>query len=98
MAMPMETERLLLRDFFEEDWRAVHEYGSDPEVIRYLPWGPNTEEDSRDFIRRSIAIQNESPRRRFEMGIVLKEEDRLIGAAVSSRTIQRIERETWGTS
>ena len=79
MAMPMETERLLLRDFVVEDWRAVHEYGSDPEVVRYLPWGPNTEEDSRDFIRRSIAIQKEDPRRRFEIGIVLKEEGRLIG-------------------
>jgi ribosomal-protein-alanine N-acetyltransferase len=79
MAMPIETERLLLRDFVEADWRALHEYGSNPEVVRYLPWGPNTEEDSRDFIRRSIEIQNESPRRRFEIGIVLKEEDRLIG-------------------
>jgi RimJ/RimL family protein N-acetyltransferase len=79
MVMPIETERLLLRDFVEEDWRAVHEYGSDPEVVRYLPWGPNTEGDSRDFISRSIAIQSESPRRRFEIGIVLKEEGRLIG-------------------
>jgi len=79
MAIPIETGRLLLRDFVEEDWRAVHEYGSDPEVVRYLPWGPNTEEDSRDFISRSIAIQSESPRRRFEIGIVLKEEGKLIG-------------------
>ena len=79
MAIPIETGRLLLRDFVEEDWRAVHEYGSDPEVVRYLPWGPNTEEDSRDFISRSIAIQSESPRRRFEIGIVLKQEGKLIG-------------------
>jgi RimJ/RimL family protein N-acetyltransferase len=79
LAIPIETDRLLLRDFVEEDWRAVHEYGSDPEVVRYLPWGPNTEEDSRDFIGRAIAIQNEDPRRRFEIGIVLKEEGRLIG-------------------
>lgn len=79
MAIPIETERLLLRDFVEGDWRAVHEYGSDTEVVRYLLWGPNTEEDSRDFVRRSIAIQGERPRRRFEIGIVLKEEGRLIG-------------------
>ena len=83
--MPIETERLLLRGFIEEDWRAVHEYGSDPEVVRYLPWGPNTEEDSRDFIMWSIAIRNESPGKRFESGIVLKEENRLIGGCGISK-------------
>lgn len=77
--MPIETGRLLLRDFVQEDWRAVHEYGSDPEVVRYMPWGPNTEEDTKDFIRRSITIQQERPRRRFEIGIVLKEDGKLIG-------------------
>ena len=27
----LQTERLILRDFREEDWRDVHEYGSDPD-------------------------------------------------------------------
>jgi RimJ/RimL family protein N-acetyltransferase len=31
----LETERLLLRMFVEEDWRALHEYYSDAECMRY---------------------------------------------------------------
>jgi [ribosomal protein S5]-alanine N-acetyltransferase len=38
--MTLEGERVLLRKFTLEDAPAVYEYGSDPEVIRYLDWGP----------------------------------------------------------
>lgn len=40
------TECLILREFKEKDWQAVHEYASDPEVVRYLTWGPNKEGDT----------------------------------------------------
>lgn len=30
------TKRLILRDFEEKDWKLVHEYASDPEVVRYV--------------------------------------------------------------
>lgn len=73
------SERLLLREFNENDWQAVHLYGSDPEVVRYMPWGPNTEEESQRFIRRAITFQLEQPRRHYELAVVLKEEDLLIG-------------------
>lgn len=33
------TERLFLRPFVEDDFDAVHAYGSDLEVVRYMPWG-----------------------------------------------------------
>jgi RimJ/RimL family protein N-acetyltransferase len=75
----IETERLILREFREEDWKAVHEYASDLEVVRYMDWGPNTEEETRNFIRRAISQQNEKPRRNFTLAIVLKSENRLIG-------------------
>jgi ribosomal-protein-alanine N-acetyltransferase len=50
-----QTERLLLREFQRTDWREVHEYASDPQVVRFMSWGPNTEEETRGFILRSIA-------------------------------------------
>lgn len=74
------TERLILRDFNKTDWRAVHVYASDPEVVRYMDWGPNTETETKDFIRRSIASQKEKPRKNYLLAIVLKAEDRLIGS------------------
>jgi RimJ/RimL family protein N-acetyltransferase len=73
------TERLVLRDFIETDWEAVHEYASDPEVVRYMDWGPNTEEESRNFIQRTIVSQRENPRTGYSLAIALKAEDKLIG-------------------
>lgn len=34
--IPLETQRLILRDFVESDWPIVHKYASDREVVRYL--------------------------------------------------------------
>ena len=73
------TKRLMLRDFEEADWKAVHSYGSDPEVVRYMDWGPNTEEETKKFIQRAIAHQKEQPRRTYTLAIVLKPENKLIG-------------------
>lgn len=77
--LSLTTERLVLREFDELDWQAVHEYASDPEVVRYMEWGPNTEDESRNFIRQAIAYQQEQPRRNYEFAVVLKARDRLIG-------------------
>ena len=99
------TERLLLRDFVEGDWRAVHEYGSDPEVVRFMPWGPNTEDETRAFVARALAGQNEDPRTKHELAIVLRQKGRLIGgcgirvSAPSDRGADMgycLHREFWG--
>jgi ribosomal-protein-alanine N-acetyltransferase len=37
--MPIETERLILRRFAPDDWRAVHRYMCDPQVTAFLPEG-----------------------------------------------------------
>jgi RimJ/RimL family protein N-acetyltransferase len=43
-------------------------------------WGPNNEEDTKDFIQRVMATQREEPRRVFELAVTLKEQNTLIGA------------------
>jgi RimJ/RimL family protein N-acetyltransferase len=73
------TFRFLLRDLKESDWEAVHMYASDAEVVRYMNWGPNTKEDTTNFIQRSITGQKEDPRRDFSLALVLRSDDRLIG-------------------
>ncbi len=78
--LTLTTEPLVLREFTEGDWQAVHEYASDSEVVRYMEWGPNTEKETRDFIRRAMASYGEKPRHDYQFAVVLKEEDRLIGA------------------
>lgn len=73
------TERLVLRDFEEADWKSVHDYASDSEVVRYMPWGPNTIEDTRNFVRRAIAGLQEQPRRNYNLAVVLISQNVLIG-------------------
>ena len=73
------TKRLILRELRKEDEKAVHEFSSDSEVTRYMNWGPNTEQDTRSFIRRAIADQNSQPRMDYRLAVVLKLENKLIG-------------------
>lgn len=73
------TERLALRDFEEADWTSVHSYASDPQVVRYMDWGPNTDKESKNFVSRAIAFQKVQPRRNYTLAIVLKHKERLIG-------------------
>ena len=76
----LQTERLMLREFEEDDWLAVHEYASDPDVVKFMTWGPNTEEQTRDFVARQIASQREEPRNHYGLAVVLKRQNRLMGS------------------
>jgi [ribosomal protein S5]-alanine N-acetyltransferase len=74
------TDRLLLREFVEGDWPAVHVYASDPEIYRYRSSTPHTtEEQTRELIRRILARQAETPRAEYFFAVLLRVEARLIG-------------------
>ena len=73
------TDRLELREFGEEDWQAVHEYAVDEEVLRYMEWGPNTEQETREFIQRAIDNGKAEPRGHCELAVCLRGENQLIG-------------------
>ncbi|HZN61616.1 MAG TPA: GNAT family protein [Planctomycetota bacterium] len=75
----VETKRLTLRDFRIEDWKAVHEYAADPRAVSHLPWGPNSADQTIEFVRAAIEDAARPNRRRFEFAIILREEDRLVG-------------------
>ena len=75
----LETERLILRDFVEADWRDVHQYGSDPDTVKYQPFGPNTEEETKAYIQRMLANQKAQPRVHYEFALVNKQDNKVIG-------------------
>ena len=77
----IETERLILREFRRDDREEVHDYAVDPEVCRYMPWGPNTEDETGAFIERAITSRHRDPRLHFELAVTLRETGRLIGGA-----------------
>ena len=77
--MILTTERLLLREFEESDWKAVLAYQSDPLYLRYNPWNYRTETDVRQFVRMFMDWSEELPRRKFQFGVVLQTNGELIG-------------------
>lgn len=77
---PIETERLVLREFRADDENDIHAYASDPEVVRLMIWGPNTPEQTRTYLTNALAKQEEWPRASVGLAMELKSERRMIGA------------------
>ena len=76
----IKTKRLILRNLDMNDLQAVHEYASDPLVVRYLNFGPNTLNQTRAFLKKAVKEQKQKPVKAYNFGIVLKKEGKLIGA------------------
>lgn len=77
--MRLETNRLVIREFVPEDWESVHRYASDPKVTRYTLWGPNTEEETKDYVAGMKAMQQKEPRTQYEWAVIRKTDGELIG-------------------
>jgi [ribosomal protein S5]-alanine N-acetyltransferase len=80
--MNLLTDRLILRSFEESDGEPLHEVRSDPEVGRYSDFHSKTEEETRGWLSDTLAYDrahSDDPARAYNLAIVLKTEDRLIG-------------------
>ena len=77
--MQLNTSRLLLREYVQDDWRAVLEYQRDPRYLKFYAWNDRTEEDVRAFLQQFIDAQHERPRKKFAFAVTLKPNGQLIG-------------------
>ena len=103
--IPLGTERLLLREFVPSDWRAFLD-ASGPEEVRRMHEQPYGEEDARQRVAEYVEHQRAEPRMRYELAVVVKATDRLIGycdlvlrSPLESRMAYsgfRYNRESWG--
>lgn len=75
----LRTERLLLREFAEDDWPALHAVESRPEIARYQSFAARTEDESRACVLGALADATENPRRTWDLAVVLAENGRLVG-------------------
>lgn len=75
----LRSERLLLRDFHDDDFEAVHAYATELDVVRYMTWGPNSEAETRDFLKRAQSHIEVDPRVGFELAVIRQEPEGLIG-------------------
>jgi RimJ/RimL family protein N-acetyltransferase len=78
--MELRTERLMLREFRLDDEVAVHRYGSDEEVTRYLTWGPNSPTDTTAYLKQVACEAAREPRTSFTLAVATLD-DELIGVA-----------------
>jgi [ribosomal protein S5]-alanine N-acetyltransferase len=76
--MFLETDRLLLRDFKEDDWPALHAVESLPEVAQYQDFVPRMEAESREYVRGAVEDAAAEPRRTYDLAVILQREGRLI--------------------
>lgn len=60
-----------------DDFDAMHRGTSNINVVRYMTWGPNSENETRKFLHHAIQTQIVKPRVEFQLGISLNNE--LIG-------------------
>ncbi len=77
--MVFETERLILREYAMDDWQSVHVYASDADLVKFMEWGPNSEDDTKGYIQNMIMTQRQNPREVYEFAITLKQDGSLIG-------------------
>ncbi len=84
----MNTERLHLRSYKTTDYERVHLYGSLPDFSQYDVWGPNTKEDTHNFIADCISKYSKNPIYEFELAVCLIENELLIGGCGIRRDSQ----------
>ena len=66
---PIQTPRLLLREFTAVDEDDVHEYASDAAVVQYTDWGPDTPAQTHDRVSGYLEEQLTWPRDQVSLAV-----------------------------
>ncbi|MFI9808579.1 GNAT family N-acetyltransferase [Streptomyces sp. NPDC052301] len=66
----MSRSPVTLRRIAAEDWPAVHAWAGLAEACRFQPWGPNTREQTRDFVATAAKAWSDHPRHRHAFAAV----------------------------
>ncbi|MCL2446741.1 MAG: GNAT family N-acetyltransferase [Oscillospiraceae bacterium] len=77
--MTINTKRLLLRDLCEEDAGSVYTLFSNKDTMRYLDLPHPSIEHSQAYVAELLTRYLETPRRCYEMAVILTETNTLIG-------------------
>lgn len=77
--MNISTERLVLRGIRISDAESIFKYRSNPQIYKFQGWRPQTIEEVKEFICEKVAKIPNIPDTWYQLGILLKETDELIG-------------------
>lgn len=84
--MRLETERLIIRELVEHDWRPLLGIEQQPKVVRYMTQEPQTEPSIRAYVERGMLAARDVPRLVFDFAITERGDDTLIGRVGMRRT------------
>lgn len=79
LSLPIETERLRLRDFRRSDGDAVCAF-SDAAATRFMFYGPRDANDAAEYLGRMLRSQRERPRLLWELAVVERASQHVVGA------------------
>jgi ribosomal-protein-alanine N-acetyltransferase len=78
--MHVETERLILRDFKNSDWGALHVLYMKPETVKYNPSGyPENEEASKAIVGGWARQADNAAREKYTAAIISKADLKFVG-------------------
>lgn len=77
--MQLETERLILREFEQDDWRTMAAWWRDPRYQRFYPERADIDAVVQELVGIFVESQAKQPRRHWQLAIVLKDDGRMIG-------------------
>ena len=78
--MIVKSDRLIFRFFKTDDFEKVHSYSSLPLFSQYDSWGPNSEQDTKNYLTKCIMRSQEVPVSQYELAVCLKSDEMLIGS------------------
>jgi ribosomal-protein-alanine N-acetyltransferase len=73
LIQPIETQRLIIRQFDLQDWEAVHSYTGDATVMTYIEEGQMSETQTKQYVEKNSSDQAEA------FPVLLKSQNQLIG-------------------
>ena len=103
LSLPIQTQRLSLREFNENDLDALCGLVCDRRVTRYMFYMPGVRCDAKGYLQKALAYQRERPRAVWELAIADLAGDGLVGscnltlmAAGEADLGYMLRRDAWG--
>lgn len=79
MFVPITTERLSIRDLEANDGPRIFSYHRHPDVARFQSWGKESVDVVQSYIRGLASTEPGAPGKWYQVGLYLREGDKLIG-------------------
>jgi [ribosomal protein S5]-alanine N-acetyltransferase len=83
---PLETERLILRDFVLSDWEALNAFLSDPSVTRFMHFSSWDEQKRRQWLASLVERASNPHRDAYDWAITKRDNGLLIGWLILGRS------------